>query len=81
MKTLRELEKIAQAALKSEYGFAPSLREISILGSNGDGTYMAFFVNLKYYRFDSYKMHDGSIWVGKGTIEKLPEYDITFSPI
>ena len=70
------LKKITQAALKSEYGFGPALINIGIMESNDTGTYIAFTVNGKYYRFDSYKLQDGSIWVGKGTIEKMPQYDI-----
>ena len=74
--SIRTLKVIAQAALKSEYGFAPALINIGIMESNDTGTYIAFTVNGKYYRFDSYTCWDGSIWVGKGTIEKMPQYDI-----
>lgn len=76
MKTVRQLKAIVHGALKSEYGFAPALINIRIMESNDTGTYIAFTVNGKYYRFDSYKLPDGTIWVGKGTIEKMPQYDI-----
>ena len=70
------LKMVSHEALKSEYGFAPALKDINIIESNETGTYIAFTVNGKYYRFDSYTWPDGSIWVGKGTIEKMPQYDI-----
>lgn len=72
----KNLKAIAQVALKSEYGFAPALSNIKLMESNDTGTYIAFVVEGKYYRFDSYKFSDGSVWVGKGTIEKMPQYDI-----
>ena len=70
-KTKAELKQIAQAALKSNYGFKPSLKEIVLLEAYGDGTYILFEVNENEYSFRGTKMTDGSVWVGKGTIEKL----------
>ena len=71
-----DLKKIAQAALASEYGFAPALESIRLMESNGNGTYIAFTVKGRYYSFRSYRRADGSMWVGSGTIEKQPEYDL-----
>lgn len=68
-----ELRKIAQQALKSEYGFAPALNQIVLLEANGEGNYIFFEVRGKEYRFDSRVLCDGTIWVGKGTVEKVEE--------
>ena len=76
--TKREYKHIVQEALKSEYGFAPKESEIQLMETNDIGTQIAFLVNGRYYRFDSYRSHIGgmiTVWVGSGTIEKLPEYD------
>lgn len=73
-RTKKELKEIAQGALKNEYGFKPSQKDITLLESSGDGTYIYFKVNNKEYRFDSYiKTYGGmkTIWVGAGTITKL----------
>ena len=75
MKTA-DLKKIAQQALASEYGFAPALDSIRLMESNDNGTYIAFTVKGRYYSFRSYRWADGSVWVGSGTIEKQPEYDL-----
>lgn len=75
MKTA-DLKKIAQGALASEYGFAPALESIRLMESNDNGTYIAFTVKGRYYSFRSYRWADGSVWVGSGTIEKQPEYDL-----
>lgn len=69
--TKQEIKKTAQAALKSEYGFAPALTDIRLLEDNGERTYIRFAVENKEYVFNSYKWADGSVWVGKGTIEKV----------
>lgn len=50
MKTNKELKKLAQAALKNEYGFQPILKEITLLEANGDGTYILFEVDGHEYR-------------------------------
>lgn len=71
--TKAELRKIAQQALESEYGFAPSLNKIVLLEANGEGNYILFEVKGKEYRFDSRILKDGTIWVGKGTVEKVEE--------
>lgn len=73
-KTKSEIKYFAQQALKSEYGFAPALKDITLLESSRDGTYALFKVNGKTYRFESCIMTYGnlhSVWVGDGTIEKL----------
>ena len=71
--TKAELRKIAQQALESEYGFAPSINKIVLLEANGEGTYILFSVKGKEYSFDSRILRDGTIWAGKGTIEKREE--------
>lgn len=68
-RTSRELKSIVIAALDSEFGFAPKQKQVVLLEAAGDGTYILFQVGKHEYRFDSYRMHDGSIWVGNGTIE------------
>ena len=73
-KTKTELKKIAQLALDSEYGFAPALKEITLLEASSDGTKIYFKVNGKEYNFTSHINTYGdmdTIWVGQGTIEKL----------
>ena len=42
MKTKRELKQIVQTALKAEYGFKPTLKEITLLEATGDGTRILF---------------------------------------
>ena len=64
------LKRTAQAALYSEYGFQPALDRITLLEGSDDRTYIRFNVGSHEYSFDSYKWPDGSVWVGKGTIEK-----------
>lgn len=71
-----EMKKVMQNALESEYGFAPALNSIKLMESNDDGTYIAATVCGKYYAFNSRKCSDGAIWVGKGTVGKLPECDL-----
>lgn len=71
--TKATLRTIAQRALKSEYGFAPALNQITLLEANGEGTYILFEVNDKEYSFNSRLLHDGSIWAGNGTIERREE--------
>lgn len=68
--TNTDIKKIAQAALKSEYGFAPILKDITLLESCEDGTYILFKVAGHEYSFDSYVLNDGIVWVGANTIEK-----------
>ena len=45
-----EIKKIAQNALENEYGFAPSLKNIVLLESCSDGSYILFRVNNQKYR-------------------------------
>lgn len=65
------MKHTAQAALKSEYGFKPSLENIILLEGCDDRTYIRFQVGTHEYAFHSYKFEDGSVWVGNGTIEKV----------
>ncbi len=72
--TKQEIKKTAQAALKSEYGFAPPLSEITLLEASDDRTYILFSVRNKEYRFTSYILTYGdieSVWVGDGTITRV----------
>lgn len=74
-KTNNELKKIVQTALKSKYGYAPSLKDIILLEATGTGEYILFEINGQEYSFNSYMMGEGhsfpySIWCGKGTITK-----------
>ena len=73
-KTKAELRRIAQIALKAEYGFAPAQDRIVLLEANSDGTYIRFSVGVETYSFESHIDHIGdmeSIWCGKGTIEHI----------
>lgn len=70
MKSLNEIKQIAQTALKSEYGFTPSKRNITITDHNDDGTFILFNINGIKYRFYSTTSKNG-VWVGKGSIIKL----------
>lgn len=76
MRTKTELKRIAQGALKSEYGFGPKLGEITLLEASGDGTYIRFTVHEVEYLFDSSRSFsaDGTdlgVWVGAGTLKKI----------
>ena len=57
--TSRELKSsmkhTAQAALKSEYGFKPTLESIILLEGCDDRTYIRFIVGAQEYAFRSYK--------------------------
>lgn len=66
-----ELKKTVQVALESEYGFKPSLDAIILLEGSDDRTYIRFRVREHEYTFNTYKFSDGSVWCGKGTIEKV----------
>lgn len=70
-----ELKKIAKAALRNEYGFAPASTNITLLEASSDGTLIRFKVDDKEYLFESYQIViDGkpaTIWIGEGTITKL----------
>lgn len=68
--TNTEIKKTAQVALKSEYGFAPALKDITLLEASGDRTRILFRVAGHEYSFNSYNFIDGSVWCGSGTIEK-----------
>ena len=73
-----EMKRILKDALMSEFGFFPSLNDIQIIESDDTCTHVSFMVNGRYYRFDSYISTMGgmrTVWVGSGTIEKLPEHD------
>lgn len=50
--TKTELRKTAQTSLKAEYGFAPSIKDITLLEASGDGTYILFSVCGKEYRYE-----------------------------
>lgn len=65
------LKKTAQAALESEYGFKPAMKDIVLLEGADDRTYIRFRVRNHEYSFNSYKWADGSVWVGSGTLEKI----------
>ena len=65
------MKRTAQLALKSEYGFNPSLESIILLEGCDDRTYIRFRVGVHEYAFNSYKFEDGRVWVGSGTIEKV----------
>ena len=69
--TNTEIKKTAQASLKSEFGFAPILKDITLLEASGDRTHILFRVGVHEYSFNSYNFQDGSVWVGSGTLEKL----------
>lgn len=74
-KTNIQLKRIVQTALKSEYGFAPSLKDIILLEATGTGERVLFEINGNEYEFKSYMMGEGhpfpySIWCGKGTITR-----------
>lgn len=75
--TKSELKHIAKEALNSEYGFSPSLSDITLLEADDTGLYILFSVKGHEYRFDSRYFPIGrgadrinTIWAGKGTIEK-----------
>lgn len=71
-----ELKQIAQAALKSEYGFAPAKNQITLLEANENGTYIMFEVNGKVYKFNSHISTYGdmsTVFAGAGTISRCDE--------
>lgn len=58
--------------MKSEYGFSPALKDIVLVESDDHGTYIAFRVSDKHYKFNSYMPYAGrsTVFVGKGTIKR-----------
>ena len=72
MKTT-EMKKTIQAALKSEFGFAPALNQIHLLETYDDGKVISaqFHVNgRRAFKFDStYTKH--GVWVGADTVFNL----------
>ena len=68
--TKTELKRTAQVALQSEYGFCPALKDVVLLEGSDDRTYILFTVKGHEYAFNSHLFWDGSVWVGRGTIEK-----------
>ena len=75
-RTNAELKRIAQHALKAEYGFAPAQNKITLLEADRNGTYIRFSVGVETYSFESRIDHVGgmeSIWCGKGTIEHITD--------
>ena len=72
--TKTQLKAVAKMALKAEFGFTVSkLSDIVLLEADGDGQYILFEVNCNVYRFSSYKVPTGELWVGKGTITRVEE--------
>ena len=73
LRSNQNIKRIVQCALKSEFGFAPTLSAIKLHKSLPDGTHVLFDVNGKKYRFDSYTSNIGgmeTVWVGAGTIRR-----------
>lgn len=66
-----QLKTIIQAALYSEYGFAPLMKEIVILDAAKDGSYIKRSINEHIYIFKSSYSQGVGVWTGKGTIKKL----------
>lgn len=73
MKTDRVLKYIAVAALESYTGAYGRLRQadLTLLESNGEGTYILFKYGGIEYRFESYMCTDESIWCGEDTITRI----------
>lgn len=72
-RTKQNIRGIVQCALKSEFGFAPAMSNITVHDSSMDGTYVVFSVNDKKYIFDSYEVDAGgmkTVYVGPGTISR-----------
>lgn len=68
------MKHTVQRAMENEYGFRPPLSQITLLEAADDRTYILFSVNKHEYRFTSFISTIGgceTVWVGKGTIEKL----------
>lgn len=80
--TKKEYKHIVKEALEYEYGFSPCLKDIQLMEANDTGTYIAFMIHGRYYRFDSYIVTIGgmrTVWAGDGTIERLSEHDRKFT--
>ena len=54
--TKRELKHEMKNALRRAYGFAPSLNEITLLESAGDGQYILARIGKYEYSWDSHTM-------------------------
>lgn len=69
---LSELKQVVKRALESEYGFAPTLKVITLLEASSDATYIHFEVNgNKYFFRSSYRLgKENGVWTGKGTITR-----------
>lgn len=73
LRSKQNIKQIVQCALKSEFGFAPTLSAITLHKSFPDGTHALFVVSDKKYRFDSYTITVGgleTVYVGPGTIRR-----------
>lgn len=62
------LKKTVIKALKIEYGFSPSTKEVILLEATGD-TYIMFEVNGNQYQYNT----DFGLRCGKGTINRYYE--------
>ncbi|MBS6954618.1 MAG: hypothetical protein KH230_15465 [Enterocloster asparagiformis] len=73
MKTKNELKRIVREALRNEYGFSPASKDIVLMEGDDDGTYIAFRVSDKHYKFNSYMPYAGgsTVYVGNGTITRV----------
>ena len=73
LRSKQEIKRILQCALKSEFGFAPALSEITLHKTLPDGTHALFVVAGKKYRFDSDTIALAgfeTVYVGPGTIRR-----------
>lgn len=70
----QEIKERLQRALESEYGFYPAKKDIEILESNINGTYVIFEVKENKYKFKSDYFRgkkEYGVWCGKGTISRI----------
>ena len=66
---------IIQGALRNAYGFKPTLKDITILESSDNRTYILARVGDREYRFDSFISGPGTaVWVGDDCITMTAKY-------
>lgn len=66
-----DFKKTVQTALFYEYGFKPALKDITLLESSDDKTYIRFKVAYCEYVFESFIVHDSFVFCGGGTITQV----------
>ena len=66
-KEIKVLKHIASGALHNAFGYRPRKNEMWIELASDDRTSIVFHVGEKAYSFNSFRLSDGSVWIGSGS--------------